>query len=1307
MVNNTGDSSKSQNRTEELLQPRRKSGLLGFVKKHSNKSLARSTEEPKRKVKAKEPVHSHSVVYETPETPTPPLSPVSSDEASPVANINVVHRNASKDHEHEEGDDMDTSSDEERTMFSDITDNRSHFPGNHTSPKTSPISSPNRDKSKKDKNSSNNNNNSNAGVPQNTKVRASIDADAVGGVTGVTTGGTVMSAKPNPPTAAPGNLNTAEAMKDRMRNRQTESACCGNEEAVDDSTFVSKMFACNVPANGACHVPGGAYTLDGNAREGDNSIPTKENGKNSKQKKSFAQQQQQQQEDLPQHSALRKVLSFTPVWGVAPSMDDGDCAMSPSESPELGERAYSYSSTNTNPYNKYSQSNSHSMSQSQSNDSRRSTDSPMSTTSMPDGIEIALEDFHVEDKDTGKESVRRGWKKLFQKHKGDGGGNTSSSSSSSGEKKSPTSPARSPTRITASSPRGSPSRFSKSKSSKSKSKTKTPPPPPPSSAPPSSATKKDRSSSNASPKTIRYERMPEEDEEKEVDEIEEDHESTKRRLTASLQEELVAARATAYHKKRERKKAAKEARYKYLLSSFKGSPKRTTLLETVMEGDGEHEGPKTNENTEMKVRVPGMDQLDSFLTDEDLVGAEFIEEGGDQEEGDGYFSSEESDDDDELQPAPGATVPDEPVTSSVAVAVADEATVEEAVPEPAVVEEKQKLWLSQIIKVDTQKLWLESIAKIVKVPCEKVDPPPDETVADPSSPKRVHLENPNPFKKSNSMPKRDNDSSNSIQRTRSWYERLGLKKVGSFADDDIKSSDSVSLVRNRSAPLDFMKNSMKANSSKKKPKGKNKPLWKATVDESSGLTYYYHRLTRQTTWTRPDNFGQPAPSYDEEDDIEKVQHSGETEEQIAKKKEIMELLRKQSSRDFDPEVWKTKNKIVDILTTMAPPDGHSIERLMKSYEGNEEILLTNLRDLSDSRPFDEPIKSASTGSPDDVSRFEDMSPERSSFGGMRSRSGATSLLSSFSGITKVSEKTELIRNTAGNTTKPTLDSSFGTDVSNNDVHGLGETISPARVPSKIPVPRLRELKVEEFTTDERVKAETFAGSGFLRSPRKSYHREEEEEPSFFSVFDPYVGDNDDTTDVDTVTDAESVPTAISGLSEARSTSDDFANRTNDVGRRRALDEAIAKEDWDLAADLSERLRANTKSKSAPRRVPKEWTQSELDKFISENDWDAVANYIAHVRDSAKTSSQRNHTAAPTSSQRKLIGPANPKKRFGALSQLQHGDINSDSSYDSDDASSYYSDDYSSASSYTDEDDPLYMAANSKRRGAGAKKEFTC
>jgi hypothetical protein len=81
----------------------------------------------------------------------------------------------------------------------------------------------------------------------------------------------------------------------------------------------------------------------------------------------------------------------------------------------------------------------------------------------------------------------------------------------------------------------------------------------------------------------------------------------------------------------------------------------------------------------MKVRVPCMDQVDSFLTD-DLVGAEFIEEDGDD-----YSVAKKVDDETRCNPCPTKAV-----NTSVAVVVADEdddrdTTVEEAVPEPAVV----------------------------------------------------------------------------------------------------------------------------------------------------------------------------------------------------------------------------------------------------------------------------------------------------------------------------------------------------------------------------------------------------------------------------------------------------------------------------------------------------------------------------------------------------------------------------------------------------------------------------------------------
>jgi hypothetical protein len=38
----------------------------------------------------------------------------------------------------------------------------------------------------------------------------------------------------------------------------------------------------------------------------------------------------------------------------------------------------------------------------------------------------------------------------------------------------------------------------------------------------------------------------------------------------------------------------------------------------------------------------------------------------------------------------------------------------------------------------------------------------------------------------------------------------------------------------------------------KKPR--QRPLWKAVIEPKSGRTYYFHRLTRQTTWSKPDDF---------------------------------------------------------------------------------------------------------------------------------------------------------------------------------------------------------------------------------------------------------------------------------------------------------------------------------------------------------------------------------------------------------------------------------------------------------------------
>ena len=140
----------------------------------------------------------------------------------------------------------------------------------------------------------------------------------------------------------------------------------------------------------------------------------------------------------------------------------------------------------------------------------------------------------------------------------------------------------------------------------------------------------------------------------------------------------------------------------------------------------------------------------------------------------------------------------------------------------------------------------------------------------------------------------------------------------------------------------------------------------------------------------------------------------------------------------------------------------------------------------------------------------------------------------------------------------------------------------------------------------------------------------------------YYGDNEvDTYGTD----------SVSALSDHDT---DFLHRKEnfEAARRRALDDAIEREDWDLAAALSEGMRA-ANMPGGYERAHTSWNQSELDKFIANNDWSAVKNYIARMREKSQTSAN---------------------KSVGARSQLQHKELMSESSWTSDSQSSYESDD---------------------------------
>lgn len=451
-----------------------------------------------------------------------------------------------------------------------------------------------------------------------------------------------------------------------------------------------------------------------------------------------------------------------------------------------------------------------------------------------------------------------------------------------------------------------------------------------------------------------------------------------------------------------------------------------------------------------------------------------------------------------------------------------------------------------------------------------------------------------------------------------------------------------------------------------------KPMWKEVLDKQSGRKYYYHRLTRQTTWERPP----------EEQIIVKNQSNANKDKRYSSQ-EIKELIKKNPPADKKEEVTR-------LLTTMAPANTETVDRLVTTYEGKEDELLHQLKNLTESKPFDEPV-------PNPLRERTRTAASLKTSGSLRTG------MSVYSGVSgKYSEQTPQIRNTSkrarGAQTVESIREGSVDDSSSFVTPRLRVPDSPSlSLPSHIPVPhRRRELRIEELS--DRRTAETF---DTRRPPRVRRVLRSHTAPALYkndannsgnihnnthasvttsSAFDPYLGDNEDT-DQDRETDSHANSAAMADSISALSEPDhDFRREAENEARRSALNEAIAKGDWDLAAALSDALRT-AQVKSTRRKAPQqeEWMQSELDRFISENDWDAVAGYIAQVR-------RRSNSKDATS---------NPRKRFGAKSQLQHNELNSVSSWES--STSYESED----SAFTDE--YSYGEVLPRRH----KQEFAC
>jgi len=471
---------------------------------------------------------------------------------------------------------------------------------------------------------------------------------------------------------------------------------------------------------------------------------------------------------------------------------------------------------------------------------------------------------------------------------------------------------------------------------------------------------------------------------------------------------------------------------------------------------------------------------------------------------------------------------------------------------------------------------------------------------------------------------------------------------------------------------------------------KPKMIWKAVVDPNSGKTYYYHRKTRETTWTKPDAFERYEVAHKRWlDAIAGMQSSNATARVEMKKEETkVEESAPTSSTVSSNEVEKNgKTNAADTLRASTPPaeknktNPQSVSPIKEAKEQDpttdkkiipgessqkseekETIQPTEKikqpfdesKPFDESTPFDEPLTDKGPGL-----LFLPRSPAR--FGRTMTY---TSKASARSALT---DRTEKIRNTGKgkfSSINPINENiSTATSISSfhdTERHDLGRgRLSANRVPSRVPVHRERQLMVEELT-DARLSAESYEGNAGEKRGRIVRGRAREVEPTPEVLYD---GDNDTFEDYGTSTfDNETYGTdSVSALSE--NDTDFLSRRDNfDQARRRALDAAIEIEDWDLAAALSDGMRA-VNLPGGYEKAHSSWNQSELDKFIANNDWSAVKSYIARMREQSKKE-QGNRA----SSRKGQASSAN--KRVGSRSQIQHREMMSESSWSVSDSSSY-------------------------------------
>lgn len=506
-----------------------------------------------------------------------------------------------------------------------------------------------------------------------------------------------------------------------------------------------------------------------------------------------------------------------------------------------------------------------------------------------------------------------------------------------------------------------------------------------------------------------------------------------------------------------------------------------------------------------------------------------------------------------------------------------------------------------------------------------------------------------------------------------------------------------------------------------------KPEWKGTLDSSTGKTYYYHRMSRTTTWSKPPGYDEEQAAYAEAKRESKMRKKKRKERKLQKQQQKQQKEQQEQSKNNTTTNNKENDEYNTHDVSLRSPSTTSLGSSAFSPIDNKK----NTTSHNDAQPESPGRKSvAESEEPssflDDSSDLQNYLPGRVATGNT-GRSVSSRQRSHYTAQTDTTETTQQIRNTgsrlhrvfesipeavdhntSGSISSFVDDSQAGESSTNSPGKGYGTTISRRtgggltsrrRTANRGPT-RERELRVEEFDSGTRfsnkrfgLKTEVYDRSGVSRVGRPV-------SPASVHTEDILSKDGDGANDTSTEIDLH----GYDSVSELGHSEAEFTSRRDqfEMSQRKALDEAIKNNDWELAASVADGLKHETsfepsatrKGRSKPEN--QEWTQNEVDKFISQNDWDAVSQYIAKMRDtvvnglsgsahetgpSNRYSNKNSNSSKNAQSQGGAIplkersndihrnagsNASAAQKHFGARSQLQHHDeiVSTTSSWDS-------------------------------------------